>query len=99
MERIMDRWMDFFQFLRGNMVSVTLKASIAIAFMSLLAVNFMDRATDKDRDGMAQLAARATKGVQDPMTTGSVRKPASSEKKNCHETSGPNFTITTCTRQ
>ncbi len=74
MERIMDRWMDFFQFLRGNMVSVTLKASIAIAFMSLLAVNFMDRATDKDRDGMAQLAARATKGVQDPMTTGSVRK-------------------------
>lgn len=94
----MDRWMEFFQFLRGNMVAATLKASIAIAFMSMLAVNIMDRVTEKDRSGMAQLAAKATKGAQDPMTTGSIRKPPAPEKKTCRETITGNVTVTTCVR-
>jgi hypothetical protein len=98
MEQVMDRWMEFFQFLRGNMVAATLKASIAIAFISMLAVNIMDRVTEKDRDGMAQLAARANKGVQDPMTTGSIRKPGATEKRTCRETTNGNVTITTCVK-
>lgn len=67
---------------RGTLVADIAKAGAAIAFLSILAANFISTQTAHfDRDRLAQVAAAAANGkVVDPMTTGSLRKAAGETK-------------------
>lgn len=67
---------------RGTMVADIAKAGAAIAFLSVIAANFVSTQTAHfDRERLAEVAAAATKGKPvDPMITGSVRKAASETK-------------------
>jgi len=64
---------------RGTMVADVAKAAAAIAFLSVVAANFVSYQTAHlDRDGMRQVAAAASKGQPfDPLVTGSILKRAS----------------------
>ncbi len=64
---------------RGTMVADIAKAGAAIAFLSVIAVNFVSTQTAKlDTDGMSQIASAASKGKPvDPLVTGSLQKRAS----------------------
>jgi hypothetical protein len=63
---------------RGTLVANIAKAGAAIAFLSVLAANFVSTQTAHfDRDRLAQVAAAAAGNKGDPMTTGSLRKAAS----------------------
>ena len=67
---------------RGTMLADVAKAGAAIAFLSVIAANFVSSRTEHlDRDRLAEVAAAATKGKPvDPMTTGSIRKTANETK-------------------
>lgn len=68
---------------RGSMVSDMAKAAAAIAFLSLIAANWLSHGISlNDRQTMQELASTATKdiknrlGYDEPMTTGSIGKRA-----------------------
>lgn len=67
---------------RGTMVADIAKAGAAIAFLSVIAANFVSTQTAHfDRERLAEVAAAATRGKPvDPMTTGSIRKAANETK-------------------
>jgi|UPI0008339A5B hypothetical protein len=66
---------------RGTLVANIAKAGAAIAFLSVLAANFVSNQTAHfDRERLAQVAAAATGNKSDPMTTGSLRKAAAETK-------------------
>lgn len=67
---------------RGTMVADVAKAGAAIAFLSVIAANFVSNHTAQlDRDAMRQVAQAAAKGqVIDPLVTGSIAKRASETK-------------------
>ncbi|UZF93535.1 hypothetical protein [Bosea sp. NBC_00550] len=63
---------------RGTMAADVAKAGAAIAFLSVIAANFMSSRTpplDKDRMAAVSLAASKRQPV-DPLTTGSITKAA-----------------------
>ncbi|MGL4727816.1 MAG: hypothetical protein ACRCWO_03580 [Bosea sp. (in: a-proteobacteria)] len=65
---------------RGSLVANIGKASIAIAFLSVLAANWLSIGVSEiDKSNLAQIAAKAT-GRNDPMTTGSISKRAADTK-------------------
>jgi hypothetical protein len=67
---------------RGTMVADVAKAGAAIAFLSVIAANFVSSQTAKlDTEGLAQVASAASKGKPvDPMITGSLQKRAAETK-------------------
>lgn len=67
---------------RGTMVADVAKAAAAIAFLSVIAVNFVSNQTAQlDRDAMRQVAQAAAKGQAiDPLVTGSIVKRANETK-------------------
>lgn len=72
---------------RGSMVVNIGKASIAIAFLSVIAANWLSvNVSDFDRSNLAQMASNASKGIKngmgyfDPTTTGSLQKRAADTK-------------------
>lgn len=67
---------------RGTMVADVAKAGAAIAFLSVIAVNFVSSQTAQlDRDAMRQVAQAAAKGQAiDPLVTGSIVKRANETK-------------------
>ncbi|MFC5509109.1 MULTISPECIES: hypothetical protein [Hyphomicrobiales] len=69
---------------RGTLVANIAKAGAAIAFLSVLAANFVSNQTAHfDRERLAQVAAAATGNKSDPMTTGSLRKAAETKLDPC----------------
>jgi hypothetical protein len=67
---------------RGTMVADVAKAGAAIAFLSVIAANFISSQTAQlDREAMRQVAQAAAKGqVIDPLVTGSIVKRANETK-------------------
>lgn len=67
---------------RGTMVADVAKAGAAIAFLSVIAANFVSSQTAQlDRDAMRQVTQAAAKGQPvDPLVTGSIVKRASETK-------------------
>lgn len=67
---------------RGTMVADVAKAGAAIAFLSVIAANFVSSQTAHlDRDGLRQVASAASKGQNiDPLVTGSILKRAGEAK-------------------
>lgn len=67
---------------RGTMVADVAKAGAAIAFLSVIAANFVSNQTAQlDRDAMRQVAQAAAKGqALDPLVTGSIVRRASETK-------------------
>jgi hypothetical protein len=63
---------------RGTMVADVAKAAAAIAFLSVIAANFVSSQTaGLDSERLTQVAAAAAKGqLIDPLVTGSIRKSA-----------------------
>jgi hypothetical protein len=63
---------------RGTMVADIAKAAAAIAFLSVVAANFVSSQTARlDSERLTQVAAAASKGqLIDPLVTGSIRKSA-----------------------
>lgn len=63
---------------RGTMVADMAKAAAAIAFISVVAANFVSNQTAHlDREAMRQVASAAAKGqIVDPLVTGSIAKRA-----------------------
>lgn len=63
---------------RGSMVADIAKAGAAIAFLSVVAANFVSSQTARfDSERLSQVAAAASKGQPiDPLVTGSIRKSA-----------------------
>jgi hypothetical protein len=63
---------------RGTMVADIAKATAVIAFLSVIAANFVStRTAELDRDRLAEVASAATRGNGfDPLVTGSLRKAA-----------------------
>ncbi|MBA4219283.1 hypothetical protein [Bosea sp. (in: a-proteobacteria)] len=72
----------FWKNARGSMVADVAKAAAAIAFLSVIAVNFVSSHTAQlDRDAMRQVAQAAAKGQTiDPLVTGSIVKRANETK-------------------
>ena len=72
----------FWKNARGTMVADVAKAGAAIAFLSVIAANFVSSQTAQlDRDAMRQIAQAAAKGQAiDPQITGSIVKRASETK-------------------
>lgn len=66
----------------GGTVGDVAKAGAAIAFLSVIAANFVSYQTAHlDRDGLRQVANAAAKGqVIDPLVTGSIVKRAGETK-------------------
>lgn len=64
---------------RGTMVADIAKAGAAIAFLSVIAANFMSSRTEQlDKERLAQVSLAASKRQPiDPLTTGSISKAAS----------------------
>ncbi|MFA6966972.1 hypothetical protein [Bosea sp. (in: a-proteobacteria)] len=67
---------------RGTMVANLAKAAAAIAFLSVIAANFVSNQTAYfDKQRLADVSAAASKGKPtDPLTTGSIRKAISETK-------------------
>lgn len=67
---------------RGTMVADIAKAGAAIAFLSVIAANFVSSQTAQlDRDTMRQVAQAAARGQAiDPLVTGSIAKRAGETK-------------------
>ena len=67
---------------RGSMVATIGKASLAIAFLSVLAANWLSTGVSElDRNNLAQLASSVSgRQVQDPMTTASISRRAADTK-------------------
>lgn len=67
---------------RGTMVADIAKAGAAIAFLSVIAANFISSQTAHlDSERLSQVAAAASKGQPiDPLVTGSIRKSANETK-------------------
>ncbi len=67
---------------RGTMVADVAKAGAAIAFLSVIAANFVSHQTAQlDKERLTQVADAASKGRPvDPMVTGSILKRAAETK-------------------
>lgn len=67
---------------RGTVVADIAKAGAAIAFLSVIAANFVSSQTAQlDRDTMRQVAQAAARGQAiDPLVTGSIAKRAGETK-------------------
>lgn len=67
---------------RGTMVADIAKAGAAIAFLSVIAANFVSSQTAQlDRDTMRQVAQAAARGQAiDPLVTGSIVRRAGETK-------------------
>lgn len=67
---------------RGTVVADIAKAGAAIAFLSVIAANFVSTQTAQlDRDTMRQVAQAAARGQAiDPLVTGSIVRRASETK-------------------
>lgn len=67
---------------RGTVVADVAKAGAAIAFLSVIAANFVsNQTTQLDRDAMRQAMQAAAKGQSfDPLVTGSIIRRASETK-------------------
>jgi hypothetical protein len=67
---------------RGTMVADVAKAGAAIAFLSVIAANFVSNHTAQlDRDAMREVAQAAAKGQAiDPLVTGSLATRANETK-------------------
>ena len=64
---------------RGTIAADIAKAGAAIAFLSVIAANFLSSQTASlDKDRMAQVSLAASK--RDPMTTGSIVRAAGDTK-------------------
>lgn len=63
---------------RGTVVADVAKAGAAIAFLSVIAANFMSSRTEPmDKERLAQVSLAASKRQPiDPLTTGSISKAA-----------------------
>lgn len=63
---------------RGTMVADVAKAGAAIAFLSVIAANFMSSRTEQlDKERLAQVSLAVSKRQPiDPLTTGSITKTA-----------------------
>ena len=62
---------------RGTVVADVAKAGAAIAFLSVVAANFMSSRTPLDRERLAAVSLAASKRQPvDPLTTGSISKAA-----------------------
>lgn len=63
---------------RGTMVASLAKAGAAIAFLSIVAANFLSSQTEGlDKAGLAQVSLAVSKRQPvDPLTTGSISKAA-----------------------
>ena len=63
---------------RGTMVADLAKAAAAIAFISVVAANFVSNQTAHlDKEGLTEIASAASKGkLIDPLVTGSILKRA-----------------------
>jgi len=63
---------------RGTMLTDVAKAGLAIAFLSVIAVNFVSSRIEQfDKDRLAEVSAAVIRGKPiDPMITGSLRKTA-----------------------
>lgn len=63
---------------RGTMVADVAKAGAAIAFLSVIAANFMSSRTEQlDKERLAQVSLAVSKRQPiDPLTTGSITKAA-----------------------
>jgi uncharacterized phage protein gp47/JayE len=77
----------------GNVVIVMAKVAAAVAFLSLLSVNWLSHTVatyEADKDKLSKLASSASRQRIDPATTGSLGKraeavrldPCSSERRN-----------------
>lgn len=66
----------------GHLVGDIGKAAAAIAFLSVIAANFIStQIASHDREQLTQVASAASKGkLVDPLTTGSLRNAAQSTK-------------------
>lgn len=67
---------------RGSMVADVAKAGAAIAFLSVIAANFISSQTaGLDSDRLTRVASAVSKGQPiDPLVTGSIRKSANDTK-------------------
>lgn len=68
---------------RGSLVADVAKAGAAIAFLSVIAANFVSSQTAQyfDTERLSQVASAASKGQQiDPLVTGSIRRSANETK-------------------
>lgn len=67
---------------RGMMVADVAKAAAAIAFLSVVAANFVSSQTAHlDKDGLRQVASAAARGQNlDPLVTGSILRRANEAK-------------------
>ncbi|AMJ60183.1 hypothetical protein [Bosea sp. PAMC 26642] len=67
---------------RGTMVADIAKAGAAIAFLSVVAANFVSsRTTNLDQERLGQVASAASRGQAiDPLVTGSILKRANETK-------------------
>jgi Flp pilus assembly pilin Flp len=71
--RLLDR---FVRDERGSLMATVGKAAVAIAFLSVLAANWLSAGVSElDKNNLAQIAASVT-GRPDPMITGSISKRA-----------------------
>ena len=63
---------------RGTMVTDLAKAGVAIAFLSVIAANFVsNRSAHLDKDRLTEVASAASRGRPiDPLVTGSIAKRA-----------------------
>jgi uncharacterized phage protein gp47/JayE len=77
----------------GNVVIVMAKVAAAVAFLSLLSVNWLSHTVatyEADKERLSKLAGRVSRQRIDPATTGSLGKraeavrldPCSSERRN-----------------
>ncbi len=73
----------FFRDERGDFATGFLKSAVAIAFLSVLAANIMDRTVvaPAEQDRLAQASAAASRGQNvDRMATGSLARAANETK-------------------
>ncbi len=78
----MPMFKSFYRNESGHLVADIAKAAAAIAFLSVIAVNFLaSQIPSADRDRLTEVAAAAARGkANEPLTTGTLRKAAQESK-------------------
>ena len=64
---------------RSGLIVGTLKSVAVIAALSFLAANWLSSAS-LDQGGLSRLASNASRGAEDPLTTGSIGRLAAGAK-------------------
>lgn len=67
---------------RSSLLSYTLKSVAAVAILSCLAANWLST-TSSDRETLSRLAFNASRGFDDPLTTGSLGRANSTRLDPC----------------